>query len=480
MPINFTPTNHCACACSAKNRRVIRNNRFIRINKYTLSCAAFACSVVSLNKLSQPYDLKLYFRFNYSAMKNVFLLFATVIVFSSCGTKEDPYTREQKEIDEYFSSEGLNVYKAFKVSIRGTKTAGQDTAFDNARMRLLALTGYLLKEVSDTTREVDVLAVYNTVAEAKPAIDELLKKDEDTLPTVMQNISFVIQPSVGDDPLGDLVNESEEHLILGGLWFAGLHAHPDLALYEMNRVKSADVRTPQLKCLAEMCRSLMYLTNDWPYHAEKSADDFLALTESQKNALIASPWPAVDANGDPVTPEQAWHQLRAMGFVLRGVARQSCDEKEKKESGLEDYESFISEAKAGGLDHKIVDLVGLMVALEKEDADQATLYVNKLEARTDLTQDEKDLIAEIKPLVSAMKTEDAQEQIQENNLLSDFSVNLFSSQFMNLPVVKKLKSSEAGRKFIGITEIKAEELMPGMDAVDSLKNDAESLMKKVL
>ncbi len=413
-------------------------------------------------------------------MKNILFLFALALGFVSCGTKEDPFTREQREIDEYLSSEGLNVYKAFKVSIRGTKTVGQDTAFDNARMQLFALTGYLLQEAADTTQQLDAFEIYATVSDAKPAIDELLKKDEDSLPTVMQNISFVIQPTPGEDPFGELFTESEEHLILSGLWFAGAHAHPDLALYELNRIKSSDIRDPQFKCLAEMCRSMVYLTNNWPYHAEKSADDFLAVTESEKAPLIASPWPMVDANGKEVTPEQSWHQLRAIGFVLRGVARQKCEEDEKKEQGVEDFETFITEAEAGGLDHKIVDLVGLLVALEKEDADKATQYIEKLEARPDLTQDEKDLIAEIKPLVVDMKAKDAQEAIGENNLLPTFAANLFANQFMNLKVVKDLKASESGKKFIGITEIKAEELIPGMDAVDSLKKDAEGLIEKVL
>jgi hypothetical protein len=50
---------------------------------------------------------------------------------------------------------------------------------------------------------------------------------------------------------------------------------------------------------------------------------------------------------------------------------------------------------------------------------------------------------------------------------------------MNLPAVKKLQSSESGKKFISITEIKAEELIPGGDALDSLEKDAEGLIEKV-
>jgi len=422
-----------------------------------------------------------YFRYMNSAMKNILLLFAFAVSFASCGTKEDPYTREQKEIDEYLSSEGLNVYKAFKVSIRGTKSVGQDPAFDSARAQLFLLTGYALHLATDTVQSLQQLvAIGETIYEAQPAIDELIKKDEDSLPTVMENISFALTDSGATNPLADLFTESEEHLILSGLWFAGAHASPDLSLYELNRVKSADIRDPQFRCIAEMCRSLVYLTNNWPYHAEKSADDFLALTESQKDALMASPWPAVDANGNAVTPEQAWHQLRAIAFALRGAARSKCEEEEKKEQGIDDLGEFVKEAEAGGLDHEVVDLAGLVVALKKENNDDALMYIGKLEQRPGLTQDEKDLVAEVKIMVTDKKHEDAQNALEENGVLPGFAGKLFSDQFMHLPVVKKLQASEGGKKFISITEIKADELIPGTDAVDSLEKDAEGLIEKVL
>lgn len=413
-------------------------------------------------------------------MKNILFLLTCAVAFAACGEKEDPYAREQKEMDAYFSSEVLNVYKAFKVSVRGTKAAGQDPEFDKARAQLFQLTGYLLEQAADTIQQLSAYEVYETVSEAKPAIDELVKKDEDSLPTVIENISFVMVDSGAADPLAGLFTESEEHLILGGLWFAGLHSHPDLAMYELNRVQSSDIRDPQFRCLAEMSRSLLYLTNKWPYHAEESADDFLALTESEKDALIADPWPMVDANGNPVTAEQSWHQLRTIGFILRGLARSECEEDEKKEQGIEDFETSITEAEAGGLDHKVVDLVGLLVALKKEDAGKATLYIEKLEARPDLTQDEKDLIAEIKPLVEDMKTEEAQTAINDNGLLPSFAKSLFATQFMNLDVVKDLKASDAGKKFIGITEIEAEELIPSGSTLDGLQKDAEGFIDKMI
>jgi hypothetical protein len=415
-------------------------------------------------------------------MKHILFLLALALAlgFASCGSKEDPYTREQKEIDEFLSSEGLDVYQAFKVSVRGTKTVGQDTAFDNARMRLFGITGYVLQQATDTTHSVDVLEMATTLAEAKPAIDELLKKDEDSLPTVMENISFVVNPPPAQDPMANLFSESEEHLILGGLWFAGSRAYPDLALYELSRVKTSDIREANFRCLAEMFRSVLYLSNKWPYHAEKSADDFLAITESEKEALMANPWPAVDAQGNPVTPEQAWHQLRAIGFVLRACAHHTCEDEEKKEAAFGDLSEFVQEAEAGGLDHKVVDIAGLVVALKNEDNDAALVYVEKLEQRTDLTQEEKELIGQIKTDITDKKNEEAQDAIEENGLLPGCAAHLVATQFMNMPVVKDLHASEAGKKFISITHIKADELVPGTGAIDSLEKDAEGLIDKVL
>src|SRR5687768_4491082 len=98
-------------------------------------------------------------------MKNILLpTLIFTLLFSSCGSKkEDPYTREQKEIDAYFTSDGLNVYKAFKVSLRGTKTVGEDPAFDSARMQLFAITGYMLQQAADTNQTLNAMDIVNTV-----------------------------------------------------------------------------------------------------------------------------------------------------------------------------------------------------------------------------------------------------------------------------------------------------------------------------
>ncbi|HTF05554.1 MAG TPA: hypothetical protein VK826_16115 [Bacteroidia bacterium] len=413
-------------------------------------------------------------------MKKLLPVALALFVLASCGTDEDPFARETKEIEEHLSSEGLNAYKAFKVSVRGTKTVGEDTVFDKARMELFALTGYLLQKAADTTQTIDVMDIASTVSDAKPAIEVLLKKDEDSLPTVMQNISFVIQPEPGEDILGNMFNESEEHLILCGLWYAGAHAQPDLALYELYRVKTGDIRDVHLQMITEMARSVIYLSNKWPYHSEKSADDLLALTESKKDELLKNPWPATNAQGNAVTPEQAWHQLRAIAFLLRGAAREKTEDKDKHEEAISDLGEFVKEAEAGGLDHEIVDLAGLAVALEKEDNDAALKCIEKLEKRPNLTTEEKELVAEIKKYVTDKKMDDAQEAMDENGVLPGFAGKLFANQFMNSPVVKNLKSSKAGQKFISITEVSVGSLIPGADAVDSLTKDAESLIDKVI
>lgn len=412
-------------------------------------------------------------------MKHFLFLFVFALGITSCGKKEeDHYAREQKEIDEYLSSEALNVYKAFKVCLRGTKATGQDSAFDRARRQLLELSGYVLEKAADTTHRFTTEEAAGVITEAKPAIAELLKKDEDSLPTVMENIAFSLNTPAQDTAI-PLLTASEEHLILSGLWYINAHAYPGLALYEIHRVHTADVRGVHLKCLAELCRSTLYLSNKWPYHAEKNADDFLALTESEKEALLANPWPAINAQGKKATPEQSWHQQRAIGFALRSAARMQCDNDDKKEEAFDDLSTFVEEAEAGGLDHEAVDLAGLLVALKKDDNDAALVYIGKLEQRTYLPTEIKDLLAKVKTEITEKKNEDAQKTLEEHSLLSRCAGRLFRDQFMNLPAVKKLNASDAGKKFISITTIKTDQLMPGKNLLDSLQKSAKGLIDKV-
>lgn len=402
--------------------------------------------------------------------KLLFPILVLALAVSSCGEKEDPYALEQKEIDAYFVEGGLDYYQAFKISLRGTKAVGKDPEFDSARMQLLLLTGYAMEAIHDSEISVSKYIRAGTeIYNAETAVEVLLEKDEDSLPTVMENISFVMVGDSVPDPLANLFTESEEHLILAGLWFAGAHAHPDLAMYELNRIKINDIRDPQFRLLTEMTRSLLYLTHEWPYHAEKSADDFLAMTETEKDALLATPWPGVDVNGNTVSPEQAWHQIRAIGYVLRAAARSKCeDDEEKNEAAFDDLDEFVKEAEAGGLDHEVVDLAGLTVALKHENNDDALMYIEKLEKRQNLTAEEKELIAEIKTYVSDKKHEDAETALEENGAMPGFLGNLFADQFMNLPAVKKLEESETGKKFIEVTHI---------DIASAISNEIDSLEK---
>src|SRR5574343_1849909 len=88
--------------------------------------------------------------------KILFLLPVFAVLFSFCSKEEDPFKREQEEMNKAMSATINDTYRAFKVALRGTATAGKDSLFDQARLNLLAATGYVLVESAqpDSTRNL--------------------------------------------------------------------------------------------------------------------------------------------------------------------------------------------------------------------------------------------------------------------------------------------------------------------------------------
>ena len=402
-------------------------------------------------------------------------------LFTACH-HEDPFDKEQIEIDEALSSSQLQAYKAFKVSLRGTAATGKDSAFDQARREVLSTMAYSIAAASDSTKQVDLISAVKSSSTLLASVALLAKKDEDSLPTVLENISYINyadQPA-GKDPFATLLNESEEHAVLGALWMGTPSAPAGLSLYEIQKIKDDEVRSVDVKLILKMARSMMYFQHKWPYHAERSADELVKMIEKEKDYFIKNPWPAVDANGNSVSAEQAWHQMHATGILMRAAARMQMEEKDKEY--MEDLSLFVQEAETGGFDDEAVWSIGALVAIKKDDKDAALKYLGKLEKSKNLSSDELAAIAETKKYVEKKENGEALTAMKDKIAFLGITSNYFGKLLMNSKPVKELDKSEGGKKFLAITDLNfgdavsaAENTMDG--AVEKSKNVIKDIFK---
>lgn len=417
-------------------------------------------------------------------MKKILLLFPVfVLLFLSCGKDEDPMQREQKEMDKAMSGPVSDTYKAFKVALRGTATAGKDSLFDQARLNLLAATGYVLVQSAqpDSTRSLnDVIQLAKSAETIAETVPMLIKTDEDTLPTVLENIAWVMDPknSGATWSVASLLNEDEEHLILAGAWIVSQRAPAGLCLYELSRVDDDSLRTPDLKLISKFARSILYYLNNWPYHGEQSADELVQLTEKEKDYLLKNPWPAVDAQGNAVTPEQAWHQLHGIAYLLRGLNREKMED--RKADALADMETFVSEAEAGGLDNEVTWSAGAYVAISKEDKDGALKYLDKLAASKILSKDELAAINSTRDYISKRDNKTAMTTFNDKIAIVKITATYVGKLLSQSKPIKDLNGSKSGKEFLRLTTISPGNMLEGKSLnSDSLIEKSKSLLDKI-
>ncbi|MGL4597107.1 MAG: hypothetical protein ACRCYO_06255, partial [Bacteroidia bacterium] len=128
-------------------------------------------------------------------------LLLTAFFATACSSdkpKEDPLALERERMKKQFGDDkSIEMYRAFKVALRGTSKAG-DPEFAEARNNLLAFSAKTLSILgqSDSAKKsaklnlADLFSAGKKVNEAK---DVLLKTDEDSLPTIIDAINGASQ-----------------------------------------------------------------------------------------------------------------------------------------------------------------------------------------------------------------------------------------------------------------------------------------------
>lgn len=415
--------------------------------------------------------------------KVLFVLPLIAMFFSFCGKDEDPMQREEKEMNEAMSGPVPDAYKAFKVALRGTAVTGKDSLFDQARMNMLAATGYMLVESMrpDSLRDLDnVIRLAKSAQVIAESVPTLLKTDEDSLPTILENIGLLLDPENPQTTiaLSSILNEDEEHLLLAGGWIVSQRAPVSICLYEMSKVDDNALSNPNMQCLSKMARCILYYENKWPYHAEKAADELVTITEKEKAYLLENPWPGFDVNGKKASPEQSWHQLHGLAYMLRGICR--LEMKDRHDDAVDDFEKFVEEAEAGGLDNEVTWSAGAYAAISKEDKDKAIVYLDKLAASKNLSQAEIDAVKSTRDYVSKREKDNALNTFSDKIAIMRIAATYIGKQLAQSKPVQDLNNSKGGKEFMRLTKISPGNMLEGKPmSTDSLYDKSQSLLKKI-
>src|SRR4051812_26629362 len=119
---------------------------------------------------------------------------AVCILQFSCSkeNKDDELRKkENKLLNEYLNKTTLTFYKALKVALRSTSDPAKNVEIAKASATILRLGTTaisLLPNEGDSAKTLSFVELFSMVKDFYAARDILIKTDEDSLPTILENI----------------------------------------------------------------------------------------------------------------------------------------------------------------------------------------------------------------------------------------------------------------------------------------------------
>lgn len=408
-----------------------------------------------------------------------FCVFLFLLLCLSCKKSEDDLRKiENEQLQEYLNKNSLTFYKALKVAMRSSADPAKDPGMSAAGKTILKLGLRGASVAFDSTQSMSITELIGMASEFSKAKDILVKKNEDDLPTVLENIGFVLSGRHYQPPaFGDIsYDKNFEHVILGLLWTAMLKVPKEFPLYELEKVKTETVPFKGLKLLTELSKALSFSMNKFPWHALDESAVYVKDLESGKGGYLKHPPLPVP---DTQSPEQAYYQLHLMGVALHGISHL---ELEHEDEAMEDFETVLDDAEKGGIDNEITWLIGAYVHIKKEDKEKAIADLKKLRASSITDAPEKAAIDEVISYLEGRENDKAFNKLRDKMTLAKISFHLFSNRLKELEQIRQLANTKEGARLMQVQQSISEN-SEGMERIsnglklDSLASSAKGLVK---
>jgi hypothetical protein len=421
--------------------------------------------------------------------KIVLLISLVAVAAFSCKKDENLKELEERKINEQLKNIKVDFYKTIKVTVRSTAAMPDDPKFAEARKSMLGLlTGIFRYEIKEDgtivteSEKMDVLDVISAVKSFYSAKDILLHRDEDSLPTILDNILYLISgnKSGGIKNIGyfSFYDNNYEHAILGAIWFVTPSAPKEFMLYEFHRTDEDKIQDKEILVTIKLAKAYMYLDNEYYFHSKERSDQYLQYVEGNQDYFLQHPFLNFFEEVKAATPEMQYYQLHSLGYVMRALAEMKMDMQDEAD---EDLGLFVEEAEKGGGDNELVWMCGAYISIKKEKKDKALTYLDKLEKSDKLDDPEKKAIADIKSYVKDRDSEKALTKFKDKLTILTITYDLMKARLNDSKKMKQFSESREGEQFLDFQKDISDqsELINSLGTatnIDSLSSKAKNLV----
>jgi hypothetical protein len=428
---------------------------------------------------------------------HLFLSLAILSGLSSCH-REDPLEKERKEFQKSIEENtALAVYRGIKITLRSVpinqkieNTDSLISAIENKKPGYENVSAYTIQLLSTflgigkKDGKITAKEAYNLVKSINQLKNELKNKNEDELPTLLEVIYYLGNTNGNDNSnfIKELNwNNSKEHLVLSTVLLGAKPLPESFQLYETSKLDIPQLENTEIKPLAAMFKSIVFMQHKWYYLSEEAISQGIDALNAGNLKFEFESFPSFFPEAKIDSREAEIAQLHGLSCLLRGFVRTKMDDKKKNKLAVEDFEVFLKDAQKIGADNELVWIAGAYVYIKKEDNDMAIQYLDKLEKSKNFSDNEISAIKETKEYLSNRKPDKALNTIYDKVFIGKLVAGYLYNYMKQVDWHKAVEKTNAGKKMLEIPEMinseyqKVEKEM----SVDGLKEKGKEMLKDV-
>ncbi len=328
------------------------------------------------------------------------LIFLTLLISCSDENKTDRelLLRDQKELNKNLTSYKVSTYKFGKILIRSSVSKDSISPEFNAfKSDLDRIFKKVVKYNLDSTESLSLLDYVSIYRDYNKMEDFITRTDEDIFPTLSDAFHEIYADSTSKKQEFYTGKEKEyvqniEHSILSAIVILSKDLGKEVSLYECSKTKPALLPDGEIKTLLQFFRGFLFFEKGLYYLSEDEISRNITWLNSNNN--IELPYTRTLfkwGNLDNAKTHVAFH---GMNHLFRGFDRLMMDRKIDEERALKDFELFLEDTKAIGLDNELIWSIETYLYLKNDDQEKSIASLKKLQSSHLLSSSDKKRVTE--------------------------------------------------------------------------------------
>ncbi len=330
------------------------------------------------------------------------ILALLLLVMISCSddnkTDQELLDRDKQELVENLDSYKITTYKFGKILIRSSAEKNTiSPEFQSFKSDLDRIFNKAVKYDLENPESLSLLDYISIYRDYKKMEDFIMTTDEDVFPTLSDALNRVYGDSIskqrpyheGDEKV---YVQNIEHAVLSAIVILSKDLGKEVSLYECSKTQPELLPDSEIKTLLQYFRGFLFFEKGLYYLSEDEITRNIDWLNTNKEVDL--PYTRALFQWGNLNNAQTHIAFHALNHLFRGFDRLMMDREIDEKRALEDFEVFLKDAEAIGLDNEVVWAIETYLYLKHEDSDKAIASLNKLKTSPLLSSGDKEKIDE--------------------------------------------------------------------------------------